>query len=99
MTETLKLPVLPLADSVVLPGMVVPLRLDEAEIQSAVDAAGSADRKVLVVPRLDGKYAAIGTVAVLEQVGRLPSGEKAAVVRGETRAQIGTGVTGPGAAL
>jgi ATP-dependent Lon protease len=99
MTETLKLPVLPLSDSVVLPGMVVPLRLDEAEIQSAVDAAGSADRKVLVVPRLDGKYAAIGTVAVLEQVGRLPSGEKAAVVRGETRAQIGTGVTGPGAAL
>jgi len=99
MTETLKLPVLPLSDSVVLPGMVVPLRLDEAEIQSAVDAAGSADRKVLVVPRLDGKYAAIGTVAVLEQVGRLPSGEKAAVVRGETRAQIGAGVTGPGAAL
>ena len=99
MTETLKLPVLPLSDSVVLPGMVVPLRLDEAEIQSAVDAAGSADRKVLVVPRLDGKYAAIGTVAVLEQVGRLPSGEKAAVVRGETRAQIGSGVTGPGAAL
>src|SRR5689334_17804500 len=99
MTETLKLPVLPLSDSVVLPGMVVPLRLDEAEIQSAVDAAGSADRKVLVVPRLDGRYAAIGTVAVLEQVGRLPSGEKAAVVRGETRAQIGSGVTGPGAAL
>nr|MBA3906114.1 LON peptidase substrate-binding domain-containing protein [Pseudonocardiales bacterium] len=99
MTETLKLPVLPLSDSVVLPGMVVPLRLESAEVQSAVDAAESVDRKVLVVPRLDGKYAKIGTVAVLEQVGRLPSGEKAAVVRGEGRAQIGSGVTGPGAAL
>src|SRR3954463_14441346 len=101
MTETLKLPVLPLADSVVLPGMVVPVRLDEPEIQAAVDAAqSSADaRRVIVVPRLDGRYAAVGTIAVLEQVGRLPSGEKAAVVRGETRAQIGTGVTGPGAAL
>jgi ATP-dependent Lon protease len=99
MTETLKLPVLPLADSVLLPGMVVPVRLDEPEIQAAVDAAGSVDRKVLVVPRLDGKYAAVGTVAVLEQVGRLPSGERAAVVRGEGRAQIGSGVTGPGAAL
>ena len=99
MTETLKLPVLPLADSVVLPGMVVPVRLDNPEIQAAVDAAQSVDRKVLVVPRLDGKYAAVGTIAVLEQVGRLPSGEKAAVVRGEGRAQIGSGVTGPGAAL
>jgi ATP-dependent Lon protease len=99
MTETLKLPVLPLADSVVLPGMVVPVRLDEPEIQAAVDAANSVDRKVLVVPRLDGKYAAVGTIAVLEQVGRLPSGEKAAVVRGEGRAQIGSGVPGPGSAL
>ena len=104
MTETLKLPVLPLADQVVLPGMVVPVRLDEPEIQAAVDAAQSngdagVDRKVIIVPRLDGRYAAVGTVAVLEQVGRMPSGERAAVVRGEGRAQIGTGVTGPGAAL
>jgi len=103
MTETLKLPVLPLADSVVLPGMVVPVRLDEPEIQAAVDAASSVDRgterKVLVVPRPDGKYASVGTIAVLEQVGRLPSGEKAAVVRGEVRARIGTGVPGPGNAL
>jgi ATP-dependent Lon protease len=99
MTETLKLPVLPLTDSVLLPGMVVPVRLDEPEIQAAVDAASSVDRKILVVPRLDGRYAAVGTVAVLEQVGRLPSGEKAAVVRGEVRARIGSGVTGPGAAL
>src|SRR5690606_1778443 len=89
MTETLKLPVLPPADSVLLPGMVVPVRLDEPEIQAAVDAANSVDRKVLVVPRLDGKYPAVGTVAVLEQVGRLPSGDRAAVVRGERRAQIG----------
>ena len=99
MTEMLKLPVLPLADSVVLPGMVVPVRLDQPEIQTAVDAANSVDRKVLIVPRLDGKYPAVGTIAVLEQVGRLPNGDKAAVVRGEGRARIGTGVSGPGAAL
>jgi len=99
MTEMVKLPVLPLPDSVVLPGMVVPLRLDQPETQAAVDAAGSADRRVLLVPRPDGKYAAVGTIAVLEQVGRLPNGEKAAVVRGEGRARIGSGVTGPGSAL
>jgi ATP-dependent Lon protease len=99
MTETLKLPVLPLTDSVLLPGMVVPVRLDQPEIQAAVDAADNSARRVLVVPRRDGRYAAVGVVAVLEQVGRLPSGEKAAVVRGDTRARIGSGVTGPGAAL
>ncbi|MGQ0575923.1 MAG: endopeptidase La [Pseudonocardia sp.] len=110
MTETLKLPVLPLPDSVVLPGMVVPLRLDQPEIQAAVDAAASTDdrsadaprgaeRRVLLVPRPDGRYGPVGTVAVLEQVGRLRGGEKAAVVRGEGRARIGAGVTGPGSAL
>ena len=96
MTENLQLPVLPLADAVVLPGMVIPVTLDEPERQAAVDAARSADGKLLAVPRLDGDYGAVGTVAVIEQVGRLPSGEPAAVVRGLTRARIGSGVPGPG---
>ncbi|HTK67432.1 MAG TPA: endopeptidase La [Pseudonocardia sp.] len=106
MTETLNLPVLPLTDSVVLPGMVVPLRLDEPDVQAAIDAADAAaatpagaSRRVLLVPRPDGKYAAVGTVAVIEQIGRMPSGEKAAVVRAESRARIGAGVSGHGAAL
>jgi len=101
MTETLKLPVLPLTDTVVLPGMVVPIRLDQPEPRAAVDAAQSgSDGRVLLVPRPDGHYeSSIGTIAVLEQVGRMPTGEPAAVVRGEKRARIGSGVTGPGAAL
>jgi ATP-dependent Lon protease len=102
MTDTLKLPVLPLTDSVVLPGMVVPIRLDQPEPRAAVDAAQSGaegERRVLLVPRLDGHYASVGTVAMLEQVGRMPTGEPAAVVRGEQRARIGSGVTGSGAAL
>jgi ATP-dependent Lon protease len=100
MTELLKLPVLPLTDLVVLPGMVLPVRLDEPEIQAAVDAAQTTDdRQLLLVPRLDGRYPAVGTIAVLEQVGRLPTGEPVALVRGVTRARIGAGVTGPGAAL
>lgn len=36
---------------------------------------------------------------MLEQIGRLPNGDRAAVVRGERRARIGSGVSGPGAAL
>ncbi|MGI8798000.1 MAG: endopeptidase La [Pseudonocardia sp.] len=104
MTEILKLPVLPLTDMVVLPGMVVPIQLDEPEYRAAVDAAQSAERdggerRLLVAPRLDGRYPSVGTVAVLEQVGRMPNGEQAAVVRGVSRARIGAGVSGPGAAL
>jgi ATP-dependent Lon protease len=104
MTENLTLPMLPLDDLVVLPGMVVPLELADAEIRAAVEAAQASEDaqgevQVLLVPRLDGKYASVGTVGVIEQIGRLPGGQKAAVVRGTDRARIGTGTTGPGATL
>jgi ATP-dependent Lon protease len=99
MSQTLDLPVLPLADEVVLPGMVAPIMLDP-EAQAAVDAAQSAaDSRLVLVPRVEGAYGAHGLLAVIEQVGRLPSGEPAAVVRGLQRARIGTGVSGAGAAL
>jgi ATP-dependent Lon protease len=106
LTEILKLPVLPLDDVVMLPGMVVPVRLSDAEVRAAIDAAriaGSGDSDgqagVVLVPRLDGKYTSVGAWGVVEQVGRLPGGEQAAVVRGVSRVRIGTGTTGPGAAL
>jgi len=85
-------PVLPLADAVLLPGMVIPVTLDAAT-QAAVDAARTtSNQQVLAVPRLDGEYGSVGTLAVIEKVGRLPSGEPAAVVRGLSRARIGSGV-------
>src|SRR5665811_1582007 len=99
MSSTFELPVLPLADEVVLPGMVAPITLDP-EAQAAVDAAQSAaDSRLILVPRIDGALGAHGLLAVIEQVGRLPNGKPAAVVRGLQRAQIQTGVIGPGAAL
>ncbi|TDD35461.1 endopeptidase La [Nonomuraea terrae] len=102
MSESLTLPVLPLDDAVVLPGMVVPLDLSDSEVRAAIDAArasGGNKPRVLLVPRIDGRYGAIGVRAVVEQVGRLPGGEPAAVVRGVDRIRVGTGTTGPGAAL
>jgi ATP-dependent Lon protease len=97
--DRLTLPVLPLADAVLLPGTVIPVTLDSAT-QAAIDAArASSDRRLLAVPRLDGTYGPVGTVAVIERVGRLSTGEPAAVVRGLRRARIGSGVPGPGAAL
>ncbi len=105
MTEPRKLPVLNLADTVVLPGMVVPLELDEAA-QAAVDAArsvhaesASGEGEVLLAPRLDDRYATHGVVATIEKIGRSVGGSPAAVLRAVVRARIGTGVTGPGAAL
>jgi ATP-dependent Lon protease len=99
-SETLNLPVLPLDDVVVLPGMVLPVRLADAEARAAVDAAQAAGQsKILLVPRLDGKYAKAGTVGEIEQIGRLPGGGKAAVLRGTHRARIGAATSGPGAAL
>ncbi|MFG3223477.1 endopeptidase La [Kitasatospora sp. NPDC048194] len=100
----LTLPVLPLDDEVVLPGMVVPLDLKDTEVRAAVEAAraaadGSGKPQVLLVPRVDGSYAAVGTLATVEQVGRLADGDPAALVRAVRRVRIGAGTTGPGAAL
>ncbi|MFI9026905.1 endopeptidase La [Streptomyces sp. NPDC053560] len=100
----LTLPVLPLDDEVVLPGMVVPLDLSDADVRAAVEAAQAAATpgnkpRVLLVPRVDGKYAGIGTLGKVEQVGRLSDGDPGALIRGLGRVRIGSGTTGPGAAL
>jgi len=99
MADSRNYPVLPLDDAVVLPGMVIPIELGTTDVQAAVDAAQLAETPVLLVPRLAGRYADIGTVATVEQIGRLPGGQAGAVLRGTHRASIGTGTTGPGAAL
>ncbi|MDX3225584.1 endopeptidase La [Streptomyces sp. ME19-01-6] len=104
----LTLPVLPLDDEVVLPGMVVPLDLSDSEVRAAVEAAQAAARssgsgggkpRVLLVPRIDGTYAGMGTLGTVEQVGRLSDGDPGALIRGVRRVRIGAGTTGPGAAL
>lgn len=99
MSEPTRLPVLFLDDPVVLPGMVVPVELDDAA-RAAIDAARtSADGKLLVAPRLDDRYPAYGVVATIVQVGRLATGAPAAVLEARTRAHLGVGVSGPGTAL
>ena len=112
MSEQLTLPVLPLDDEVVLPGMVVPLETSPQEVRAAIDAArmpatarvpgirSEAKPRVLLVPRLaDRGLAGVGTLAVVDQEGRLPGGEPGAVLRGISRVRIGSGTTGSGAAL
>jgi ATP-dependent Lon protease len=103
MSEDLtRLPVLFLSDQVILPGMAVPIELDD-KAQAAIDAAqagdGGTDGRLLVAPRFDDRYPTHGVIASIVQTGRTPGGSAAAVLRGQRRAHIGSGTTGPGAAL
>jgi ATP-dependent Lon protease len=93
-------PVLFVTDTIVLPGMVVPIELDDAA-RTAIDAARASESgELLIAPRLEDRYPSHGVIAKILQVGRIAgSGGTAAVVRGERRAQIGAGASGPGAAL
>jgi ATP-dependent Lon protease len=108
MSDALSLPVLPLDDTVVLPTMVVPVdtsgtearaAIEAAQISAGADGAAQATPQVLLVLRVDGKYSSVGTLGAVEQIGRLPSGEPAAAIRGLSRVRIGSGTVGPGAAL
>jgi ATP-dependent Lon protease len=94
--DTQALPLLPLTTGVVLPGMVVTLTIESDEAAAAVQAADGAE--LLLVPRLEGRYARIGTVAKVEDVGRLRGGQDALVIRGLHRAVVGLGVPGTGEA-
>ena len=95
---TRHLPVLPLPAGVVLPGMVVTIALESDEARTAADAVGE-DRQLLLVPRLDRGYAAVGVVATIEDRGALPDGTPALVIRAERRAVLGAAVVGTGGAL
>ncbi|MDV3133196.1 endopeptidase La [Mycobacterium sp. 29Ha] len=100
MAEAKSVPVLFLTESIVLPGMVVPIELDDAA-RAAVDAAQASESgELLIAPRLEDRYATHGVLASIVQVGRIAGGSgTAAVVRGTKRAHIGAGANGPGAAL
>jgi ATP-dependent Lon protease len=98
----LTLPILSLPGTVVLPGMVVPIELDSdarAVIDAARAGAGNTAGRLLIAPRLADRYPTYGVLAEVEQVGRLPGGPPAAVLRAGRRAKLGSGVPGPGAAL
>jgi ATP-dependent Lon protease len=98
--DTKILPLLPLTSGVVLPGMAVTLTLETPEAKAAVQSARANDDRLLLVPKTDdGRYARVGTVAHIEEMGRTPGGVEALVIRGLFRALIGSGVAGTGDAV
>jgi len=83
----LTLPVLPLPSGVVFPNMVVTIRMETKEGRSAVTAAEKSGNQLILVPRLDGRYATVGTIADIQQVD--DNGNM--VVAGRSRARVGAG--------
>jgi ATP-dependent Lon protease len=93
------IPLLPLNNAVVLPGMVVTIPVEREESGAAIAAAREGDGLVLLVPRVEGKYASIGTVAKIEDSRKLPNGVDVAILQGLHRASVGRAATGTGPAL
>jgi ATP-dependent Lon protease len=92
-TTAQALPVVPLPDGVVFPGTVVTLALESEEARTAIAAAtGGTDRRVLLVPQVEGRMAHVGVIALVENAGELPGGGSAAIIRGLQRARLGAGV-------
>jgi ATP-dependent Lon protease len=96
-TSTATYPVLPLTAGVVGPGMVVTLALETTEARVAADEATEHTGRLLLVPRVDDRFATVGTLAKIEDVGDLPGGGRAIVVRGIERAVLGAAEAGHGA--
>jgi ATP-dependent Lon protease len=93
------IPLLPLNNAVVLPGMVVTIPVEREEAGAAIAAAREGDGLVLLVPRVEGKYASIGTVAKIEDSRKLPNGVDVAILQGLHRASVGSAAAGTGPAL
>ena len=73
-----KLLLVPLDDIVVFPNMSVTLTIDVGD-----------EERVLLVPKHDGEYAKVGTVAEVTETARLPGGDIAVALNGLHRAIAG----------
>src|SRR3989442_6856488 len=88
--KTPVVPLLPMTIGVVLPGMVVSVKLETSTARNAIAAARAADSTLLLVPTVDGRPAAIRTLATVEETERLRTGADGLVVRCLQRARLGT---------
>ncbi len=91
----LTLPVLPLSNGVVFPHMVVTLRIETTEGKVALGAASAAGERFILVPRVGGRFASVGTIAQIQD--RDDDGN--VVVSGVGRARVGAGSTDSNGAL
>ena len=93
------LPILPLDDVVVLPHMTVTVAIQGEGQRAAIEAANQGNHLVLLVPRIDGRFGSIGTVARVQESGKLPTGAEVSILTGQHRSRIGAGQADVGGAL
>src|ERR1017187_10911758 len=93
------LPILPLDDVVVLPHMTVTIGVQGDAQRAAVEAAQQGNRLLLLVPRIQGRFASVGTVARLQESGKLSTGAEVSILTGQYRARLGAGQADVGGAL
>jgi ATP-dependent Lon protease len=98
-TNTTVLPLYPLSGGVVLPGMVVTMQVDDEEARVAVAAAEAGDGRLLLLPRIESRYADVGTIAKIENSADLPNGVRGLILRGVERAKVSGAAVGSGKAL
>ncbi|WP_217913661.1 endopeptidase La [Miltoncostaea marina] len=89
---TITLPVLPLDDAVVLPGTSVTFPVTSPEQAEALD--GAVDGRILLVPRIDGRFAALGVVAAVVGEVTLPGGARGVAIEALHRAELGPALGG-----
>ncbi|MFC3285201.1 endopeptidase La [Litchfieldella rifensis] len=95
--QTLSLPLLPLRDVVVYPQMVIPLFVGREKSIQALEAAMDADKRVLLVAQREAgqddpdsaDLFAVGTVAEIMQLLKLPDGTVKVLIEGTSRADVG----------
>jgi ATP-dependent Lon protease len=93
------LPLLPLTTGVMLPGMTSSIALETDESRAAIDAARSIGGRLLLIPRIEGRYASVGVLGELVELGEDAAGENAVVVHAEARAIPGAALPATGDAL
>jgi ATP-dependent Lon protease len=84
------LPVLPLDDAVVLPGTSVTFPVATAEQAEALD--GAVDGRIVLVPRVEGRFASFGAVAAVVGEVTLPDGTRGVAVEAVHRGELGPAV-------
>ncbi|HET6397593.1 MAG TPA: endopeptidase La [Pseudoxanthomonas sp.] len=95
-SDALELPVLPLRDVVVFPHMVIPLFVGRDKSMRALEQAMEADKQILLVAQKSaetddpqaGDLYAVGTLAQVLQLLKLPDGTIKVLVEGTARVKV-----------